>query len=155
MNLASENAHSNESQSARPVSRDILEAPFMARSSVAMAFMTPLKHLGIHHRDAEPLEADPKSGFRENMLGRRTFFAQRRLERLLEGLAVPPGAEKGPPERTDLRPMCRGWGFRSGPWACSSEIAYPHQYLSLLSVPSASSASRRFSDLFSVESFRQ
>lgn len=74
MSLASENVLSNESQSAKPVSRDILEAPFMARSSVAMAFMTPLKHLAIHHRDAESPEAEPKSGFRENVLGRRPVF---------------------------------------------------------------------------------
>ena len=47
---------------------------------------------------------------------------QKRFEALLEGLAVPPGAEKGPPERTDLPPMCRA-GFRGQPpWAPGHDL---------------------------------
>ena len=52
---------------------------------------------------------------------------RRRLSGLLKGVAVPPGAEKGPPERTDLPPMWCGWGFRPGPWlggACVSSVGW-------------------------------
>ena len=43
------------------------------------------------------------------------FSTQKRLERLLKGLAVRPRAENGPPPTTDLPRIRRGWGFRPGP----------------------------------------
>ena len=44
-------------------------------------------------------------------------------KRLLEGLPVALEAEKAAPERADLPPMRRGWGFRLGPWAHETEYS--------------------------------
>lgn len=66
------------------------------------------------------LEAEPESGFHETRWDSDPLSTQKRV---LQGLAVPPGAEKGPLETADLPPMRRGWRFRTDPYALATQLA--------------------------------